>query len=120
MDELRRGMGGKMDPSDSEGRILVTQHGALTCVNTYLPSGSNKDERQLFKEAWMNEWRSWLQPYLESDKPVLVVGDLNIAHTEDDIWNPKGNAKSSGFLHRSVNGSPNFLEMDGMICSVNT
>ena len=98
MVEKTRGMEGKLDPTDSEGRVLVTKHGNLTCINTYLPSGSNKEERQLFKEQWMDEWRTWLRPYLESEHPVLVVGDLNIAHTEDDIWNPKGNAKSSGFL----------------------
>ena len=66
MVEVRRGMESKLDPSDSEGRILVTQHENLTCINTYLPSGSNKDERQLFKEEWMDEWRSWLLPFLDS------------------------------------------------------
>jgi len=76
----------------------VTEHQGITCINTYLPSGSNKQERQEFKEAWMDEWRTFLKPYLSSKQPVIVCGDLNIAHTEDDIWNPKGNAKSSGFL----------------------
>lgn len=46
----------------------------------------------------MEEWRAWLRPFLDDDRPVVVCGDLNIAHTEDDIWNPKGNAKNSGFL----------------------
>jgi len=46
----------------------------------------------------MNEWRSSLKPYVYDERPVVVCGDLNIAHTEDDIWNPKGNAKISGFL----------------------
>ena len=87
-----------IDLGDTEGRVIVTQHGELTCINTYLPSGSNKEERQAFKEAWMDEWRDFLRPYLSQSTPVVVCGDLNIAHTEDDIWNPKGNAKSSGFL----------------------
>jgi len=46
----------------------------------------------------MAEWRQWLQPFLALETPVIVCGDLNIAHTEDDIWNAKGNKKSSGFL----------------------
>lgn len=92
------GKGGKIDPMDCEGRVITTEHKSFTCINTYLPSGSNKVERQEFKEAWMKEWRDYLKPYLESDIPVIVCGDLNIAHTEDDIWNPKGNTKSSGFL----------------------
>ena len=97
-DATSTGKGGIIDGKDSEGRVLVTKHGELTCINTYLPSGSNKEERQTFKEAWMEEWRGFLRPYLEASTPVIVCGDLNIAHTEDDIWNPKGNAKSSGFL----------------------
>ena len=94
----KTGMNGSVDSGDSEGRILVTEHEGFTCINTYLPSGSNKQERQDFKEAWMDEWKTFLTPYLERETPVIVCGDLNIAHTEDDIWNPKGNAKSSGFL----------------------
>jgi len=95
---VETGMNGSVDTGDSEGRILVTEHQGFTCINTYLPSGSNKQERQDFKEAWMDEWRVFLAPYLKMKTPVIVCGDLNIAHTEDDIWNAKGNAKSSGFL----------------------
>ena len=95
---VETGMNGSVDTGDSEGRILVTEHQGFTCINTYLPSGSNKQERQEFKEAWMDEWRVFLAPYLKMKTPVVVCGDLNIAHTEDDIWNAKGNAKSSGFL----------------------
>ena len=95
---LQTGHGGSQDPLDTEGRVLVCEVNGIICINTYLPSGSNKEERQRFKEEWMAEWRTFLRPYLEDDRPVIVCGDLNIAHTEDDIWNPKGNAKSSGFL----------------------
>ena len=38
----------------------------------------------------MAEWRCYLQEYVSLEIPVIVCGDLNIAHTEDDIWNPKG------------------------------
>ena len=95
---LQTGHGGSQDPLDTEGRVLVCEVNGLTCINTYLPSGSNKEERQQFKEGWMEQWRTFLLSYLEDERPVIVCGDLNIAHTEDVIWNPKGNAKSSGFL----------------------
>tara|TARA_B100001113_G_scaffold92712_1_gene74269 strand:+ start:607 stop:1383 length:777 start_codon:yes stop_codon:yes gene_type:complete len=98
MTEVGRGMEGALDPNDSEGRVLVTMHDDVLLVNTYLPSGSSKEERQQYKETWMSQWRDFINPLLESDKTVIVAGDLNIAHTENDIWNPKGNAKSSGFL----------------------
>ena len=91
---VQTGKGGDLDPSDLEGRVLVTEVNGVVCINTYLPSGSNKDERQQFKEGWMEEWRTFIRPYLDDERPVVVCGDLNIAHTEDDIWNPKGNAKS--------------------------
>jgi exodeoxyribonuclease-3 len=98
MDEQGRGMQGEIDPEDSEGRVLVTKHDDLILVNTYLPSGSSKEERQKYKEDWMAQWRDFIRPLLDSEYTVIVAGDLNIAHTENDIWNPKGNAKTSGFL----------------------
>ena len=98
MKEVSRGMNSQLDPNDSEGRILVTEHEGITLVNTYLPSGSAKIERQFYKEGWMDEWRDFVRPLLSSKEPVILAGDLNIAHTEDDIWNPRGNAKTSGFL----------------------
>ena len=96
--EQGRGMQGQLDPDDSEGRVLVTKHDDLILVNTYLPSGSSKEERQRYKETWMAQWREFIHPLLKSEHTVIVAGDLNIAHTENDIWNPKGNMKSSGFL----------------------
>lgn len=98
MDVVGTGMESSVYPEDTEGRILVTKHGNLTCINTYLPNGSAKSERQEFKENWMDDWRLWLSKFLDSEDPVIVAGDLNIAHTEDDIWNPAGNKKTSGFL----------------------
>ena len=98
MEIIQTGKPSAIDENDSEGRIIVTKHGAITCINTYLPSGSSGEERQHFKEIWMAEWREFLQPYLSYETPVVVCGDLNVAHTEGDIWNPKGNAKTSGFL----------------------
>ena len=98
MIEEARGMKGTIDPNDSEGRVLVTKHDDVLLVNTYLPSGSSKEERQQYKETWMSQWRDFIRPLLQSDYTVIVAGDLNIAHTGNDIWNPKGNAKTSGFL----------------------
>ena len=103
---LGKGKGGTLDANDLEGRVLVCEINGVVCINTYLPSGSNKDERQTFKEGWMEEWRQFIRPYLDDKRPVVVCGDLNIAHTEDDIWNPKGNVKNSGFYPTNVRGSP--------------
>jgi exodeoxyribonuclease-3 len=78
--------------------MIVMKRVELTLINIYLPSGSSKIERQLYKEKWMEEFLIWLNDFVSLDSPVIVAGDLNIAHTENDIWNPSGNRMSSGFL----------------------
>ena len=98
IEEVARGMDSATDVGDSEGRLLHTRHGNLHCINTYLPSGSSRNDRQLFKEAWMMEFRAHIKQFLDNEQPVIVAGDLNIAHTEQDIWNARSNANTSGFL----------------------
>jgi len=67
-------------------------------VSVYLPSGSSSPEAQARKDVWMPNFLEWSRALAAADEPVLMGGDLNVAHTEQDIWNPKGNAKNSGFL----------------------
>ena len=98
MEVITRGIDTKLDPDDSEGRVLVTKCGSLTCINIYLPNGGSGPARQAYKDQWLEDLLVWAKQYLSSPEPVVLVGDLNIAHTEDDIWNPKGNARNSGFL----------------------
>lgn len=83
---------------DHEGRILRTDFGDWTVLNCYLPSGTSGEERQAFKMVFLDEFYDWVQA-LKKERPNLVIlGDYNIAHTERDIHDPKGNKKSSGFL----------------------
>jgi len=97
-DEIGRGISTTLDYDDSEGRMLHTDHNGIHCLNCYLPSGSSGDERQFWKEGWMDDLLEWARPFTELDEPVFLCGDLNVAHTEDDIWNPTGNRGTSGFL----------------------
>lgn len=92
---LATGLPGEEDP---EGRVLQVRAHGLRLVNVYLPSGSSKPERQEVKEAWMERFLPFARELAALDEPVILVGDLNIAHTENDIWNPTGNKKNSGFL----------------------
>ena len=97
--EVRRGIETNLDDTlDPEGRVLVTRHGEFTCINMYLPNGSSSPERQHYKDIWLEDMLVWSQSFLADSKPSLLCGDLNIAHTEDDIWNPSGNRRTSGFL----------------------
>lgn len=89
------GIDGEDDP---EGRVLSVAVQGVELVSVYLPSGSSGEERQAFKEAWMDRFAAWMADLVARDTPVVVGGDLNVAHTPDDIWNPTGNKKNSGFL----------------------
>lgn len=91
-------VGTGMDDPDPDGRILRVRVDGLQLASVYLPSGSNSEERQVAKEAWMARFRPWCDALVAGGEPIVLGGDLNIAHTERDIHNPKGNAKSSGFL----------------------
>jgi exodeoxyribonuclease-3 len=93
---LARGLGA--DDDDPDGRVLVTEADGWVVINTYLPSGSADERAQARKDAFCSLYASFLAPWAEDPRPVLVGGDLNIAPTAQDIHDPKGNAKSSGFL----------------------
>ena len=99
LSEIGRGIDTELDDvRDPDGRVLHTKHGNLHCVNMYLPNGSSNSERQTYKDRWIEDMLVWSKQFIDSDEPALLCGDLNIAHQEDDIWNPSGNRKTSGFL----------------------
>ncbi len=83
---------------DREGRILRTDFGPWTLLNSYFPSGTTGDERQAFKMEFLDDFLLWVDELKRQRPHLIVAGDFNIAHTEQDIHDPKGNQKSSGFL----------------------
>ena len=83
---------------DGEGRYLEARYGNLTVVSLYLPSGTTGDVRQDFKYKSMALLEERLIALRRKKNPVIACGDWNIAHTEADIRNWKGNKKNSGFL----------------------
>ena len=96
LDIIGTGLGD--DDTDVEGRVLRARVEGVQVVSVYLPSGSSGEVRQAHKEAWMERFFPWATALAQSDEPVVLGGDLNIAHTEQDIFYAKGNAKTSGFL----------------------
>jgi exodeoxyribonuclease-3 len=83
---------------DCEGRYIEAQFGDLSVVSVYLPSGSSGAERQAVKFRFMEAFMPHLMALRQSGREVLVCGDWNIAHTEKDLKNWRGNRKNSGFL----------------------
>ena len=83
---------------DEEGRVLRTDFGDWTLLNCYFPSGTTGDARQQVKYEFLDYFFDWIRELKKERPKLIVVGDYNIAHTEKDIHNPKGNQQSSGFL----------------------
>ena len=83
---------------DAEGRYIEAQFGNLSLVSLYLPSGSSGEERQIVKFKFMEAFMPHLRALYASGRDIIVCGDWNIAHTEKDLRNWRGNKKNSGFL----------------------
>lgn len=84
--------------SDQEGRYIAVEVGGVRVVSLYLPSGTQGPERQQHKYAFMDFFSQHLRAMREAGRPCVIAGDWNIAHTEKDLKNWKGNQKNSGFL----------------------
>lgn len=83
---------------DREGRILRSDFGEWTLLNCYFPSGTTGDHRQGFKMQFLEWFYNYAQALKKERPKLIIVGDYNIAHTEIDIHDPKGNKNSTGFL----------------------
>ena len=87
-----------LDADDPEGRVIRALIDGVEVVCVYLPSGSSSPERQAVKDQWLDDFMPWSQSIRKKRRPVVVGGDLNIAHTERDIFYAKSNENTSGFL----------------------
>lgn len=81
---------------DTEGRVVTLEFEAFYLVNVYTPNARRDLSRLPFRLAWEDRFLAYLQR-LDADKPVIVCGDLNVAHQEIDIKNAKSNHGNSGF-----------------------
>ena len=82
---------------DREGRVLTAEYTDFFLVNVYVPNSKRDLTRLTYRQQWDRDFLAYLRR-LESTKPVVFCGDLNVAHTEIDLANPRSNAKNSGFL----------------------
>jgi len=81
---------------DHEGRIITLEYETFYLVNCYTPNSKQELERLDYRMIWEDEIRTYLKG-LEKNKPVIYCGDLNVAHQEIDLKNPKTNTKNAGF-----------------------
>ena len=88
------GMG--IDEHDHEGRIITLEFEQFYMVTVYTPNSKRELERLDYRMVWEDDFRKYLLE-LKKQKPVIVTGDMNVAHEEIDIKNPKSNHHSAGF-----------------------
>lgn len=81
---------------DTEGRVITAEFDDYYVVTVYTPNSQDKLARIDYRMAWEDVFRDYLKE-LEKNKPVIVCGDLNVAHKEIDLKNPKTNRKNAGF-----------------------
>ncbi|MBQ2074591.1 MAG: exodeoxyribonuclease III [Muribaculaceae bacterium] len=85
-----------IDEHDHEGRVITLEMEKFFLVNVYVPNSQDGLKRLDYRMRWEDDFRNYLVN-LNKKKPVIVCGDLNVAHKEIDLKNPKTNRKNAGF-----------------------
>ncbi|PXV91033.1 exodeoxyribonuclease-3 [Lachnotalea glycerini] len=85
-----------MEEHDKEGRVITLEYKEFYMVTVYTPNAQEGLARLDYRMKWEDDFRAYLNK-LEENKPVIVCGDLNVAHKEIDLKNPKTNRKNAGF-----------------------
>ena len=83
---------------DMEGRVITLGFSDFYFVNVYTPNSRKKLERLAYRMTWENAFRAYLEK-LDAVKPVIICGDLNVAHNEIDLANPASNRHNAGFTY---------------------
>ena len=85
-----------IEKHDKEGRVITLEYDKYYMVNVYTPNSQNELARLDYRMEWEEAFKAYLKK-LEENKPVIVCGDMNVAHNEIDLKNPKTNRKNAGF-----------------------
>ena len=88
--------GMNIDEHDHEGRLITLEYEDFYMITVYTPNSQNELKRLDYRMKWEDDFRNYLKE-LNKLKPVIITGDLNVAHNEIDLKNPKTNRKNAGF-----------------------
>lgn len=97
------------DEHNNEGRVITLEFENFYLVNVYTPNSQAELARLGYRMEWEDEFREYLVG-LDSKKPVILCGDLNVAHKEIDLKNPKPNMKNAGFTMEERSKFSEFLD----------
>jgi len=101
---------------DKEGRVMTAEFKTFFLVNVYVPNSGRGLPRLLYREKWDKAFLSYLKK-LDKKKPVIITGDLNVAHEEIDLANPKSNFnKTAGYTETEIKGMDHVID-EGFIDS---
>jgi len=85
-----------IEEHDHEGRVITVEMADFYLVNVYTPNTQDELRRLDYRMTWEDDFRSYLKT-LDARKPVIVCGDMNVAHNEIDLKNPQSNHHNAGF-----------------------
>ncbi|WP_195367004.1 exodeoxyribonuclease III [Lachnospira eligens] len=91
-----------IEEHDNEGRVITLEYEEFYLVTVYTPNSQTELKRLDYRMQWEDDFRTYLKK-LEENKPVIVCGDLNVAHEEIDLKNPKTNRMNAGFTDKERN-----------------
>lgn len=106
--KVENGMG--IQKYDSEGRLVVTDHGDFVLFNIYFPNGASKEERHNYKQEFLKDLVVHLNALIKQGREIVLVGDYNVAYLEFDVYDPVRLSKESGFLPEEREWFQNFLK----------
>jgi exodeoxyribonuclease-3 len=103
---IRLGMG--IDEHDHEGRIITLEYENFYLMTVYVPNSQDGLKRLEYRMRWEDDFRNYVLS-LDKEKPVIICGDLNVAHQEIDLKNPKSNRHNAGFTDEEREQFTNLL-----------
>ncbi len=98
-----------IEEHDKEGRVITLEFDKFFLVNCYTPNSKRELERLAYRQIWEDEFRNYLIK-LDKVKPVILCGDLNVAHKEIDLKNPSTNHHNAGFTDEEREKMTKLLE----------
>ena len=98
-----------IEEHDKEGRVITLEFEKFYMINIYTPNSKRELERLEYRQIWEDEIRKYMLK-LNENKPVIMCGDLNVAHKEIDLKNPKTNRDNAGFTDEERNKMTELLD----------
>lgn len=95
---------------DREGRVITLDMGDFYLVTVYTPNSQSELARLDYRMEWESAFRAYISR-LDSEKPVIICGDMNVAHKEIDLKNPKANRRNAGFTDEERGEFTKLLDM---------